>query len=80
MPPSGLLGIVVATALAAARLLPVLWMVAPMGGPRLPATVRVGFALLLALVASPALVAAAGGDALAQMSAPRFVLDRKSVV
>ncbi len=32
-------------------------MVAPLGGPRLPATVRVGFALLLALVASPALVA-----------------------
>jgi type III secretory pathway component EscT len=73
MPPSGLLGIVVATALAAARLLPVLWMVAPMGGPRLPATVRVGFALLLALVASPAL-AAAGGGALAQLSTPQLVL------
>ena len=51
MPPSGLLGIVVATALGAARVLPVIWLVAPMGGPRLPAPVRVGFALLLALVA-----------------------------
>ena len=37
MPPSGLFGIVIATALAAARVLPVLWLVAPMGGPRLPA-------------------------------------------
>ena len=50
----------VATALGAARVLPVIWLVAPLGGPRLPATVRVGFALLLALVASPALVAAGG--------------------
>lgn len=73
MPPSGPLGIIVATALAAARLLPVLWMVAPMGGPRLPATVRVGFALLLALVASPAL-AAAGGDALTHVSALELAL------
>jgi type III secretory pathway component EscT len=36
------------------------WLVAPLGGPRPAATVRIGFALLLALVASPALVAAAG--------------------
>jgi type III secretory pathway component EscT len=71
----GLLGMVVATALGAARLLPVIWTVTPLGGPRLPATVRVGFALLLALVASPALVAAAGGGAaLADVSAPRFML------
>ena len=74
MPPSGLLGIVVATALGAARLLPVLWLVSPLGGPRLPATVRVGFAVLLALIASPALAAAAGVEALAQLSAPQFVL------
>jgi flagellar biosynthetic protein FliR len=60
MPPSGLLGIVVATALGAARLLPVLWLVAPLGGPRLPATVRVGFALVLALVAAPVLVVESG--------------------
>jgi flagellar biosynthetic protein FliR len=72
---SGLLGLVVATALGAARLLPVIWLVTPMGGPRLPATVRVGFALLLAMVASPALVAAAGGGAaLADVSVLRFTL------
>jgi flagellar biosynthetic protein FliR len=74
MPP-GLFGIVVAVALGAARLLPVIWLVAALGGPRLPATVRVGFALLLAFVASPALVAAAGGGAaLAEISALRFML------
>jgi flagellar biosynthetic protein FliR len=74
MPPSGLLGIVVATALGGARVLPVIWLVAPLGGPRLPGTVRVGFALLLALVASPALVAAAGADALAALSVVHFTL------
>jgi flagellar biosynthetic protein FliR len=70
----GLLGIVVATVLGAARVLPVIWMVAPLGGPRLPATVRVGFALLLALVAAPALVANAGVGALADLSVLRFTL------
>jgi len=74
MPPSGLLGIVVATALGGARLLPVIWMVAPLGGPRLPGTVRVGFALLLALVAAPALVAAGGAGALAELSVLHFTL------
>lgn len=74
MPAPGLLGLIVATALGAARLLPVLWLVAPLGGPRLPATVRVGFALLLALVAAPALVATAGVSALADVSAVRFAL------
>jgi flagellar biosynthetic protein FliR len=72
--PQGLQGIVVATALGAARVSPVIWMVAPLGGPRLPATVRIGFALLLALVASPALVAGPGGGALAELSAPHFAL------
>jgi flagellar biosynthetic protein FliR len=74
MPTSGLLGIVVATALGAARLLPVIWLVAPLGGPRLPAAVRIGFAALLALVASPLLATAAGSGALAQISAPQFML------
>ena len=37
---------------------PVIWLVAPLGGPRLPAPVRVGFALLLAALASPLLLAA----------------------
>jgi flagellar biosynthesis protein FliR len=74
MPFPGLLGIVVAATLGAARLVPVIWLVTPLGGPRLPATVRVGFAALLALVAAPALVTATGGDALAGLSAPRFML------
>ena len=74
MAPPGLLGIVVATALGAARVLPVIWMVAPLGGPRLPATIRVGFALLLALVAAPALVATAGAGALADLSVLHFTL------
>jgi len=72
--PPGLLGIVVATALGGARVLPVIWMVAPLGGPRLPATIRVGFALLLALVAAPALVATAGAGALADLSVLHFML------
>jgi len=73
-PPSGLLGLVVAAALGGARILPVLWLVAPLGGPRLPATVRVGFALLLALVAAPALVATAGAGGLDDVSVLRFML------
>ena len=73
-PPSGLLGLVVAAALGGARILPVLWLVAPLGGPRLPASVRVGFALLLALVAAPALVATAGTAGLDDVSALRFML------
>src|SRR5262245_48762287 len=74
MTPVGLYGIVVATALGAARVLPVIWMVTPLGGPRLPATVRIGFALLLALVASPALAAAPGAPAFADLSALHFTL------
>jgi flagellar biosynthesis protein FliR len=75
MPPSDrLLAVVVTTALGAARALPVVWLVAPLGGPRLPAAVRVGFALLLALIASPVLGAAAGADRLAEISGFRFAL------
>ena len=39
-------------------------MVAPLGGPRLPAPARVGFALLLAALAAPLLLASAGAAAL----------------
>jgi len=74
MLPSGLLGIVVATVLAAARLLPVIWLVTPLGGPRLPVPVRVGFAALLALVAAPALAGATGRATLAELSALHFML------
>ncbi len=61
-------------ALGAARATPIVWMVAPLGGPRLPAPARVGLALLLAALASPILVASAGAAALAQASAPRLAL------
>jgi len=74
MPPAGLYGIVVVTVLGAARALPAIWLVAPLGGPRLPGPVRVGFALLLALVASPALIATTGVGALAELSVLRFGL------
>jgi type III secretion protein SpaR/YscT/HrcT len=63
---------VLATALGAARLTPVIWMTPPLGGSRLPAPVRVGFALLLALVAAPALVG--GGSAAALARAPMVTL------
>jgi flagellar biosynthetic protein FliR len=72
--PSGLLAVVVATALGAARLVPVIWLVTPLGGPRLPAAVRVGFALLLALVAAPVLVASPGAGALADASPSQLAL------
>jgi flagellar biosynthesis protein FliR len=66
--PAGVELFVLAAMLGAARAVPVLWMVAPLGGPRLPATVRIGFALLLALLASPLLLAALDGAALARLS------------
>jgi type III secretion protein SpaR/YscT/HrcT len=72
--PQGVAGLVLAVALGAARATPVIWLVAPLGGPRLPATVRVGFALLLAGLASPILVASGEVAALAQASAVRLAL------
>jgi flagellar biosynthesis protein FliR len=66
--------LVLAVALGAARATPVVWLVAPLGGPRLPATVRAGFALLLAALAAPVLVASAGAAALAEASVPRLAL------
>jgi flagellar biosynthetic protein FliR len=66
--------LVLPIALGAARATPIVWMVAPLGGPRLPAPARVGLALLLAALASPILVASAGAAALGQASAPRLAL------
>jgi len=66
--------LVLALALGAARATPVVWMVAPLGGPRLPAPVRAGLALLLAALASPILIASAGAAALARASAPELTL------
>jgi len=50
-----------ALALGAARAVPVAWQVAPIGGARLPAPLRVGLGLLLAAQAAPSLRAAAAG-------------------
>jgi flagellar biosynthetic protein FliR len=65
---------IVAIALGAARATPIVWMVAPLGGPRLPTPVRAGLALLLAALASPVLVASAGAAALAQASVVTLAL------
>jgi flagellar biosynthetic protein FliR len=66
--------LVLPIALGAARATPIVWMVAPLGGPRLPAPARVGLALLLAALASPLLVASAEAAVLAQASASRLAL------
>jgi flagellar biosynthesis protein FliR len=66
--------LILAVALGAARATPIVWMVAPLGGPRLPTPVRAGLALLLAALASPALIASAGAAALAQASAVELAL------
>jgi type III secretory pathway component EscT len=74
MAPDRLAALLVAGTLGAARVTPVIWLCAPLGGPRLPAAVRVGFAILLAAVASPLLLAATGAAALADASALRLGL------
>jgi type III secretory pathway component EscT len=74
MAPDHLSALLVAGTLGAARVTPVIWLCAPLGGPRLPASVRVGFGILLAAVASPLLLAATGAAALAEASALRLAL------
>jgi flagellar biosynthetic protein FliR len=69
-----LAALVLAIALGAARATPIVWMVAPLGGPRLPAPARVGLGLLLAALAAPILVASAGAAAVAQASPPALAL------
>jgi len=71
-----LTALVLGLALGAARATPIVWMVAPLGGPRLPAPARVGLALLLATLASPILAASVGGAAQvwASASAPALAL------
>ncbi|HEX3903389.1 MAG TPA: flagellar biosynthetic protein FliR [Polyangia bacterium] len=66
--------LVLAIALGAARATPIVWMVAPLGGPRLPGPVRAGLSILLAALASPILVASAGAAALAQASVVQLAL------
>src|SRR5438128_2340391 len=69
MAPDRLSALLVAGTLGAARVTPVIWLVAPLGGQRLPASVRVGFAVLLAALASPPLRAATGAAAPARRAA-----------
>jgi type III secretory pathway component EscT len=70
----GLLSLAIAVMLGAARATPVIWMIAPLGGPRLNPTVRIGFALLLAGLAAPALASASGASTLAAVSASGLAL------
>lgn len=72
MERAGLL--VVALALGGARVAPVVWMVNPLGGARLPAPARIGLSLLLAGLAAPLLLASAGSAGLDQAPAARLVL------
>jgi flagellar biosynthetic protein FliR len=69
-----LLALAAVTVLAAARVAPVVWMVAGLGGPRLPAPIRAGFAVLLAAIAAPILVQAPGAGTLGDASPLRFTL------
>lgn len=74
VPAADLTTLVLAIALGAARATPVVWLVAPLGGPRLPATVRVGFALLLAALAAPILMASAAAAGIAEAGVLRLAL------
>lgn len=76
LPPSGdgLATLVLALELGAARATPIIWMVAPLGGVRLPAPARAGLALLLAGLAAPLLAASPGAAALVPGPAVRLVL------
>ena len=48
MPAAALPATVLAVGLGAARTVPVVWLVSPLGGARLPAGARIAFGLLLA--------------------------------
>lgn len=74
MPADRLTVLIVTTALGAARLVPVVWLMPPLGGSRLPAPARMGFALLLALVASPLLASGDAAARFASVSAPVLAL------
>jgi type III secretory pathway component EscT len=59
-------GTLLAVGLGAARTVPLIWLVPPLGGARLPALARVAFGLLLAALAAPTLAAGAGRAGLGQ--------------
>ncbi len=66
--------LVAALALGSARAAPVVWLVGPLGGARLPAPARAGLALLLAGLAAPALLASAAAAGLDRVSTGRLIL------
>ncbi len=66
--------VLAALVLGGARAAPVVWMVGPLGGARLPATARVGLSLLLAGLAGPLLLDAVAAAGLADAPSPRLAL------
>ena len=63
-----------ALALGGARAAPLVWMVGPLGGVRLPAPARIGLSMLLAGLAGPLLLTSAGAAGLADVPAARLAL------
>lgn len=59
--------------LGGARAAPVVWLVGPLGGVRLPAAARIGLSLLLAGLAGPLLLASAAAAGLDQAPTARLV-------
>ncbi len=66
--------VLAALALGGARAAPVVWMVGPLGGVRLPATARVGLSALVAGLAGPLLLESAAAGGLAAAPAARLAL------
>jgi type III secretory pathway component EscT len=63
-----------ALALGGARAAPVVWMVGPLGGLRLPGPARVGLSVLLAGLAGPLLLQSAAAASLAEAAGARLAL------
>ncbi|HXU64519.1 MAG TPA: flagellar biosynthetic protein FliR [Polyangia bacterium] len=63
-----------ALALGGARAAPLVWMVGPLGGVRLPAPARIGLSMLLAGLAGPLLLTSAGAAGLADAPTARLAL------
>jgi len=63
-----------ALALGGARAAPLVWMVGPLGGVRLPAPARIGLSMLLAGLAGPLLLTSAAAAGLAAVPAARLAL------
>jgi type III secretory pathway component EscT len=78
---SGVGGALLAVALGTCRTVPVTWLVAPLGGARLPVPARISFGVLLAALAAPALTAAAARGGLPRAGAGLlFIVAAREVV